>query len=150
MSTSTPSQIGQQFHPFPRLPFELRRTIWKLCRPHRVIDIDLTPSQEDLATACQVWQTSVRNSRPSILTRICKESRNVIFERDEGHDESLVQHTESDIFGYYTNIDWFNASTDIINLNVRYKLFAYFCLSTYDVCLLCAFCLIFGFCRASL
>lgn len=120
------NSAGDTFHPFPRLPFELRRSIWKLCRPNRVLDVDWVPHDFNLLTTCQgLGLTSVLNSKPPIITRICRESRAVAFERDVNHDEKCLSEDtapESDLFSNFWERPpyWFNASADIIHLNVRY------------------------------
>lgn len=35
-----PSMINDTFHPFPRLPIELRLEIWRYCLPHRASEMD--------------------------------------------------------------------------------------------------------------
>jgi hypothetical protein len=77
------------FHPFPRLPTELRLGIWRLCLPHRVSEMDVpmdwhiyhdhTLQSED-KLPCSLRSTSIENGRPPLLTRVCGESRSVAFE----------------------------------------------------------------------
>ncbi|THX93107.1 hypothetical protein D6D08_02221 [Aureobasidium pullulans] len=56
--------IHDNFHPFPRLPLELREEIWRLCLPYRV-------SEREDPNDCR------SNKRPPLLARVCRESRRV-------------------------------------------------------------------------
>lgn len=78
----------KSFHPFPRLPTELRLQIWRLCLPYRVWDTDL-PTDEGLYIdepnadgfyPCIVIPTAKLNGLPPVVTRVCQESRNVAKE----------------------------------------------------------------------
>jgi hypothetical protein len=115
-----------------QLPFDLRRHIWKLCIPHRVVDIDkvwndypVMAGQRKLymmgwKTDCQgLFQTSQRNSCAPIITAVCRESRDVYFEGRV--QEYKLSESASDEFLHFVEdqrIQWFNPATDIINLNV--------------------------------
>jgi hypothetical protein len=107
---------------FNRLPYELRREIWQLCRPRRVIDFDMVPKgRNDLPIACKgVARTSALNSRLPVITRVCRESRAIAF----GRDADLTQPDGlSDLES--RSQDWLERktipSTDIVHLNVRIK-----------------------------
>lgn len=93
--------VNDDFHPFSRLPLELRQEIWRLCLPHRVTEMDYTRADivfdvfdpDNLAelgygvgellrwhkdnTPCELHPTSKSNVRPPLLTRVCRESRRV-------------------------------------------------------------------------
>ncbi|KAG9518430.1 hypothetical protein KCU93_g8407, partial [Aureobasidium melanogenum] len=79
--------VNDDFHPFPRLPLELREEIWRLCIPHRVYEMDDPIERhvygvledEDDNIPCWLWKTSKSNVRPPLLTRVCRESRRVAF-----------------------------------------------------------------------
>ncbi|KAG9512113.1 hypothetical protein KCV07_g9653, partial [Aureobasidium melanogenum] len=81
--------VNDNFHPFPRLPLELREEIWRLCLPHGVYEMDdpiarfvydaLEEENDDIP--CWLWKTSKSNVRPPLLTRVCCESRRVAFAR---------------------------------------------------------------------
>ncbi|KAH8799801.1 hypothetical protein F5884DRAFT_811279 [Xylogone sp. PMI_703] len=122
--TST-SQLPSQFHRFGQLPFELRRCIWKLCCPHRIIDLDRTPSPLELSLkiSCQTAETSIRNRRLPVVTRICRESRAVFFERDPGFNQEklnkLLEPTSEGFDYFFKDMNGFNPSTDVVHLNVR-------------------------------
>lgn len=96
---------------------ELRRAIWKLCLPHRVVELDI-PSNGHIDTYCQLWRTSSINSRPPIITRVCCEARQVAFEKGGltwdviGVDDGPVWWANN------SNLTpWFNPTTDIVHLN---------------------------------
>lgn len=79
------------FHPLPRLPLELRLAIWRLCLPERVYELDLPESDYvfhvpyELTMAnrrvpCDLDLTSTFNTLPPVITRVCRESRQVALE----------------------------------------------------------------------
>jgi hypothetical protein len=77
--------VNDNFHPFPRLPLELREGIWRLCLPYRVYEMDevnaamvydvLEPEEDNIP--CWLYSTSKSNVRPPFITRVCRESRRV-------------------------------------------------------------------------
>ncbi|KAG9941005.1 hypothetical protein KCU90_g5191, partial [Aureobasidium melanogenum] len=81
--------VNDNFHPFPRLPLELREEIWRFCLPHGVYEMDFPIArfvydaleEEDENIPCWLWKTSKSNVRPPLLTRVCRESRRVAFAR---------------------------------------------------------------------
>jgi hypothetical protein len=78
--------VNDIFHPFSRLPTELREGIWHLCLPHRVYEMDDPVAfvvykafgPED-KIPCSLMSTSRSNTRPPLLARVCRESRRVAF-----------------------------------------------------------------------
>lgn len=83
--STSPRMANNTFHPFPRLPTELREEIWRFCLPHRVYELDQpierfvyeVLEEEDENIPCWLWKTSRSNVRPPLLTRVCRESRRV-------------------------------------------------------------------------
>ena len=79
--------VDGTFNPFSRLPTELREEIWRFCLPHRVIEMDYpldfmvygSFNDED-KLPCSLESTSISNTRPPLLTRVCRESRRIAFE----------------------------------------------------------------------
>jgi hypothetical protein len=78
--------VHDDFHPFPRLPAEPRLEIWRLCLPHRVSEDDepvafivYTSYGYQREVPCGLRSTSRSNTRPPLLTRVCRESREVAF-----------------------------------------------------------------------
>lgn len=77
--------VNHDFHPFPRLPLELREEIWRLCLPYRVYEIDhpcesivyRVDTLEEDNIPCRLYPTSKSNLRPPLITRVCRESRRV-------------------------------------------------------------------------
>src|SRR5277367_3810584 len=70
---------AKEFTLFPQLPLDLRRAVWQQCLPHRVMELD-APSQAKVETYCELYRTSALNMRPPVITRVCRESRDVAFE----------------------------------------------------------------------
>jgi hypothetical protein len=78
--------VNDNFHPFSRLPTELREGIWRLCLPHRVYEMDdpvafviYEAFELGSKTPCSLMSTSRSNVRPPLLARVCRESRRVAF-----------------------------------------------------------------------
>lgn len=82
--------VNDNFHPFPRLPLELREEIWRLCLPlrvHRVHQMDDPDARifwemldyEEDNYPCSLYASSRSNAGPPLLTRVCRESRRVAF-----------------------------------------------------------------------
>lgn len=88
----TMSNAEDIFHLFPQLPLELREEIWRCCLPRRVCEIDEPNAQivfdvdfafdddEPAATPCKCFDTTVKNGRPPLISRVCRESRAVALE----------------------------------------------------------------------
>lgn len=75
------------FHPFRKLPTELRLIIWRLCLPRRVHQLEnpldeflFNVPREDAPSPCNLSSTTWINGRPPVITRVCRESRAVAFE----------------------------------------------------------------------
>lgn len=80
--------LDDTFRLFPQLPIELRVEIWRLCLLHRVSEMDYpvdfmiygSADPDDGEYACSLRSTSIDNTRPPLLTRVCRESRRIAFE----------------------------------------------------------------------
>ncbi|KAK3938094.1 hypothetical protein QBC46DRAFT_390935 [Diplogelasinospora grovesii] len=118
--------MASTFPRFPELPTELRLTIWRLCLPHRVAELD-SPDEEDIngeaenCGGCWLTQTSKLNALPPVLTRVCRESRMVAMEHagylidDEGIDVAL-----RDVSPFGTSladVTWVDKRRDVVHLN---------------------------------
>lgn len=107
-----------EFHLFPKLPVELRRAVWRHCLPSRVVELDV-PYNELVGkgTSCQLAHTTSRNTRPPVISRVCRESREVALEdcyEDPDPDPDrpgwLASNTTEGVL-------WLRPSTDIVHLN---------------------------------
>ena len=71
---------------FSKLPTELRLIIWRGCLPRRICELDIpqddcvfrTPNRDSVP--CNLRQTSFANTCPPVISRVCRESRQVAFE----------------------------------------------------------------------
>lgn len=67
---------------FQQLPKELRENVWRLCLPIRVCEID-TPTSDYMygnqEAPCTLFDTTIHNSLPPLVTQVCRESRSVAF-----------------------------------------------------------------------
>ncbi|KAK3937512.1 hypothetical protein QBC46DRAFT_411070 [Diplogelasinospora grovesii] len=73
------------FLKFPELPTELRQKIWRLCLPHRIVELEMPDDEVFMGNpensgGCLLSPTSRVNSRPPAITRVCHESRMVALE----------------------------------------------------------------------
>ena len=94
--------VNDTFHPFPRLPTELREEIWRFCLPRRVSEMDypvdfmvygsFDPKDK---LPCSLRSTSISNARPPSLTRVCRESRRIAFESGKWVSLLMSQEGES-------------------------------------------------------
>lgn len=87
----------QSFTKFPNLPTELRRAIWRCCLPLRVYELDgafarvifgVVDPQKSLP--CSLHIPSALNVRPPVITRVCRESRELAFEEGSFVDGSRL------------------------------------------------------------
>lgn len=74
--------MDRTFHPFPRLPAELREAIWRLCIPTQVCELDQPVAElvyEDIdgpdEAPCALGDTTRINFCPPLITQVCYESR---------------------------------------------------------------------------
>lgn len=123
MINSTRQHPAQSFTLFPRLPVELQRLIWELCLPARIVELDLQGTDMlPTPTSCSLQPTSRINSRAPLVTRICRESRNVALlagakelydnggdDDDNGRPEWVAMNDIHDL--------WVTPSTDVLHLN---------------------------------
>lgn len=95
----------QSFARFPDLPKELRDTIWRLCLPHRVVEVDFPDPEwyceikyqygvdrdadmlrpDGTGYRCQMRHTTSINTQPPIISRVCHEARAVALETASFH-----------------------------------------------------------------
>lgn len=99
------------FHKFPELPTELREEIWSYCLPHRVCELDvpydkvvyLRPGESNGPSPCRLDATTHANSRPPLVSRVCRESRSVAFKAG--------QTTTVDPSDGHSDLDWWTSGT---------------------------------------
>ncbi|KFY69013.1 hypothetical protein V496_00600 [Pseudogymnoascus sp. VKM F-4515 (FW-2607)] len=122
MTDTARQQPAQSFLLFPQLPVELRRLIWELCLPARVVELNLQVQRTHIAhTSCSLQRTSLINTRAPLATRVCKESRNVALLA--GATE-LYNDAYADDVTHNIQYFWVTPPTDVLHLN---------CCSPYDV-----------------
>jgi hypothetical protein len=110
------------FHPFPRLPKELQLAVWTACLGHRVVELDephpdlhvLNLDRElDGSTGCQFWHTSYINRQPSVLTRVCRDSRAVALE----HIVIVSSNDANVFFGRSVNHVSVDCTRDVVHIH---------------------------------
>lgn len=82
------SNADRFFHPFTRLPTELREVIWRECLPKRVCEVDVPhpkyvydiDEKTKKQTQCHLYKTGALNECPPLIIRVCRESRDVTFQ----------------------------------------------------------------------
>ncbi|PQE29782.1 Glycoside catalytic domain protein [Rutstroemia sp. NJR-2017a WRK4] len=113
--------MATTFTYFPRLPVELRRKVWNFCIPEgRVMEFD-RPDPDDLGNTCEIWPTSHDNEKQPCLSRICRESREVAYEKG-GFLRTMKQFETLREYGAFNKSQnpWFYPKTDIVHLNWDY------------------------------
>lgn len=71
---------------FPQLPPELRLEIWRLCLPHRVLELDYPVDDTVFKPGEPPWWYKINhnitdyNTRPPVIARVCRESRQLVLE----------------------------------------------------------------------
>ena len=109
------------FHLFSLLPTELRLAIWRECLPRRVIEIDhiFDDWQAESPVPCRSPAvTTGINTKLPVITRVCRESRAVAFERAE----RLPIPKEGDEGDWSWQLEvmprpWLDRTRDAIHLN---------------------------------
>ncbi|KAJ5414280.1 hypothetical protein N7509_000907 [Penicillium cosmopolitanum] len=111
--------MATEFLLFPFLPWELRRMIWLECLEGRVVELEVPPVMFLSAHSenCLSW-TAHQNTRPPVLTRVCKESREAALSQCAwALDERDVSHLFVDYIPIPTRNPWFNPAKDIISFS---------------------------------
>ena len=112
-----------EFTFFPKLSPELRRAVWIQCLPHRVIEGG-PPCNYD-AKYCELDCTTNLNTRYPVITRVCRESREVAFEnggplrfpRYDGDGESTDDSSWDEWADSLLPRQWFSPARDIFHLS---------------------------------
>lgn len=120
------------FHRFPDLPRELRDEIWRLCLPHRVVELDwpvpawnygygypawfLDPPDH----SCEMQSTSFLNSLPPVISRVCHEARTVAFETGRfvvQKQPPVLSDSEHSTVQPRPRRSWIDWRRDVLHLN---------------------------------
>ena len=88
------SNDTRTFSLFPLFPVEIRLLIWSSCLPRRVVEIDNPAhfSEWDPLRTCTLSTTTRTNSRPPVISRVCREAREVAS-RAGGWTWKMIQVT---------------------------------------------------------
>ncbi|KAJ5131880.1 hypothetical protein N7448_006038 [Penicillium atrosanguineum] len=106
----------RNFHFFPKLPTELRLITWRLCLPHRVVELDQPYDHCFDPSPCKWWDTTKLNLCPPVISRVCQESRSVACESGHYFDKDASPPPESDM-GLKLKRSWIDFSRDRVHLN---------------------------------
>lgn len=124
--------VERSFHLFPKLPTELRLEIWRRCLPHRVYEICKLDGSCQYAepglSRCELWPTSIVNSHPPAISRICRESRQVAFETGNiaANIPEFYEHRPQNarwVSQHVVHDPWIDTARDSIHLNWTYHYF---------------------------
>lgn len=98
---------------FSRLPYELREMIWLNCIPSRVIELEVPPVNRlsSHTETCTFW-TAHQNTRPPVVTRVCRESREITL-KVCGRRINDKKCPDWDLY-LTTEMPFFNPARDII------------------------------------
>lgn len=122
------------FHRFPDLPKEIRDEIWRLCLPHRVVELDwpdfewyfsngyptwllpLDDTRDKPQTwPCRLTPTSRINCAPPIISRLCHESRTLALKT--GHLQTQTGTERWVSFRLKTERFWVDRDRDVLHLH---------------------------------
>jgi hypothetical protein len=114
------------FPQFGRLPTEIRLQIWEYCLPHRVFELDRPgwPFDKRNPSGCFI-QTSSLNRRPPVISRVCRESRDVALangaglvstQQDAGHP-TWTHEFYNPTFAQDDNVAWFDPRRDVVYID---------------------------------
>ncbi|KAK7698774.1 hypothetical protein SLS64_012255 [Diaporthe eres] len=113
---------------FADFPTEIRLAIWRDCLPHRVVELDYQPDDiiwdegpDDEAPPCSAnGMIQLRNKAPPLITRVCRESRQVAFETGRQlyrfPDPRDPENTQ-DFAKYMVTHPWLDTARDVIHIN---------------------------------
>jgi hypothetical protein len=76
--------IYDSFPEFSTFPVEIRCLVWMWCLPRRIAEIDLPHTlldRKDSRQACWPNRTIYQNARVPLVAAVCREAREVVFER---------------------------------------------------------------------
>jgi hypothetical protein len=115
---------GAVFHQFGNLPTELRLAIWRECLPQRVVELDFQPTEFTWWTASPPCNgdrmIQHRNKAPPLITRVCRESRQVAFETGR----QLSEFPGPDNLFTFQQLTiktvkrpWFDKARDVVHIN---------------------------------
>ncbi|KAK1833994.1 hypothetical protein QBC39DRAFT_36302 [Podospora conica] len=118
IASPRPQQDDGVFHLFPLLPLEIRWVIWEFCLPNRVVELDFPywgigdPNHPRL---CEFVTTSTTNSCPPVISRVCREARQVALRN--GCNGGLPGPLDDNPSYYYYINPWIQPRRDILHLN---------------------------------
>ncbi|KAK5161101.1 hypothetical protein LTS14_000897 [Recurvomyces mirabilis] len=121
----------QVFHCFPRLPADLRKEIWRFCLPNRICELDFLVDDivfnvdEGAPVPCTLERTTSLNSRPPLITRVCREAREVALETGYVHIRSEDDRPETARWVSMLSVEdgWQDRTRDSwhLNYNLAYE-----------------------------
>lgn len=121
--------MDSTFSLFPSFPLEIRWAIWECCLPHRVIELDSADqddSRQPLPRTCrQLSTTSITNRCPPVISRVCREARQVALRHGSEGGWETVRRSKNDdadadadepIYSLYSS-PWIQPGRDILHLH---------------------------------
>lgn len=113
---------------FADFPTEIRLAIWRHCLPHRVVELDYQPDDiiwdegpDDEAPPCSAnGMIQLRNKAPPLITRVCRESRQVAFETARqlpGFPDPRDPENTQEFANYMVTHPWLDTARDAIHIN---------------------------------
>jgi hypothetical protein len=101
--SASSTSVETTFSKFPDLPAELRRSIWLYCLPDRVEEFDVAYGKvfyydhrhPDQTPPCTLADTTYLNTRPPLITRVCREARGIAFKTGTFEEYEYVETAET-------------------------------------------------------
>ncbi|KAB5540307.1 hypothetical protein GE09DRAFT_1136713 [Coniochaeta sp. 2T2.1] len=111
------------FPQFAEFPPEIRQMIWRLCRPARIIEMEIPEPgkaypESGAAFHCEMSHTSRMNRNAPIITRVCHEARNIA--EPPGRRTLIDRHNHSSfdfascLQDFMEPPSWIDARQDIV------------------------------------
>lgn len=110
--TTSISSIPDDFPQFEGFPEEIRHEIWRACLPSRVIRLSLVTNlhkHQHIHKHCDHKQGPCEHQRLPVISKVCHESRSVVFEWGRFLPKSHCRVLPI----------WFDSSSDLILLNLN-------------------------------
>lgn len=116
------------FTRFGDFPTEIRLAIWRQCLPRRVVELDNQPddiiwdeeAEEEAPPCSNNGMIQLRNKAPPLITRVCRESRQVAFETGRqlpGYPDPRDPENTQEFTQYMVTNPWLDSARDVVHIN---------------------------------
>jgi hypothetical protein len=121
LEARNPPEEDMKCFPIKNLPAEIRRMIWRLCLPSRILPMleqyqhhRYSEEHHGLQHVCPVTSNDLQ-LRPPIITRVCHESRSIAFETGAIYVSCEMSANLAD--DPPCRLTWFDPTNDVLELH---------------------------------